>query len=73
MRILTSSTLLVSNSAVSYAMVMPVSPAAAAIGPENATVHRQRQTAAAMPAAMIFVICLCAIMYVLRYDRYSPL
>ena len=71
MRILTSSTLLVSNSAVSYAMVMPVSPAAAAIGPENATVHRQ--TAAAMPAAMIFVMCLCAIMYVLRYDRYSPL
>ena len=34
-------------------MVMPVSPAAAAIGPENAAVHRQRQTAAAMPAAMI--------------------
>ena len=24
-------------------------------------------------AAMIFVMCLCAIMYVLRYDRYSPL
>ena len=54
-------------------METPVSPAAAAIGPENAAVHRQRQTAAAMPAAMIFVMCLCAIMYVLRYDRYSPL
>ena len=54
-------------------METPVSPAAAAIGPENAAVHRQRQTAAAMPAAMIFVMCLCVIMYVLRYDRYSPL
>ena len=66
--------LLVSNSAVSYSCAMPLSPAQAVSWPEKATAQRHRQTAAAMTAATIFVMCLCASMGPPpRYDRYSPL
>ena len=73
MRMLTLSTSPVSKRAVSYSIVTPESPAAAVMLSEKAAAQKQRQTAMAITAATIRVICLDAIMLLPPYPMYSPL
>lgn len=57
----------------SYSIVTPESPAAAVMLSEKAAAQKQRQTAMAITAATIRVICPDAIMLLPPYPMYLPL